>query len=353
MDDISVIGLPELQAHLELLLDDPSLPLDMRILDDFELQLTEDNIPSLIPILLPLLIGVWKSATQDPTALHSLTIKLLSPLSFTEALTIADPPSVLRALVSRLPGANLLALAILHKAVESTTDVAILALLPEIVETLVTSWLTSPDVGVGRRASKVLGDLLETDCEAIDNSTNNTHLTTAVNGSGAVNHRVPGDGNLWRLFLSHSALIQRLCTPGATRTTTQATISQGRLLRLLARLCTLNIRALSTPVFHDFGLPDAITARTGNALLQWAALGMVDPSDELMCFQLLDFFETFVSLMRVSSRSAETDDLVQTLLATALESDDELETVLRTLPDRTVEAEAEPLRQYIAGLLNR
>lgn len=37
---VPISGLPELQAHLEELTHDPSLPFDLRLLDDVELQLT-------------------------------------------------------------------------------------------------------------------------------------------------------------------------------------------------------------------------------------------------------------------------------------------------------------------------
>lgn len=71
-----------------------------------------------------------------------------------------------------------------------------------------------------------------------------------------------------------------------------------------------------------------------------------------MHLSLVDFFETFVSVMRVSRRSAEMDAFIRKLMATALECDSELEGALKTLPDRTIEDEAEPLRTYITGLLS-
>ena len=43
MDNIPVSGLPELQAHLQQLLDDGSVPFDAKLLDDVELQLTGNS----------------------------------------------------------------------------------------------------------------------------------------------------------------------------------------------------------------------------------------------------------------------------------------------------------------------
>ena len=79
---------------------------------------------------------------------------------------------------------------------------------------------------------------------------------------------------------------------------------------------------------------------------------MVDRSDILMHLNLIDFFETFVSLMRVSGRSDDKDEAVVGLVRTAIQGDEELETALRGLPDRTVEEEAEPLRMYITEILD-
>ena len=79
---------------------------------------------------------------------------------------------------------------------------------------------------------------------------------------------------------------------------------------------------------------------------------MVDKSDFLMHLTLNDFFETLVSVMRVSTRSPDIDIAIKALVKTAVRNDMELEAALETLPDRTVEEEAEALRRYISGLLD-
>jgi hypothetical protein len=310
---------------------------------------------------LPPLTEILKSTTQDPTPLLSLTIKLLSPLSFTRTLTIADPPSLLTALASPLPGANLLALAIVHKAAKTPSDAAILSTLPEVVEAVVKCWLACTDVGVGERAGRVLGDLLETDCETAGGNIDGAESRASLNGDQVVKRRVPGHGRLWHQILldpSNLQLIQQLCSPGSAdldlpRTNHQVSISQGRLLRLLPRLSPLDLVALSYAASPGlFTLPDGIGNAVPQGLLQWAALGMVDKSDILMHLSLVDFFEAFISVMRVSPRSAEVDSLIKSLLTAALQGDAELAAALKTLPDRTIEEEAEQLRTYIDGILS-
>ncbi|KAF4125398.1 hypothetical protein GMORB2_4238 [Geosmithia morbida] len=334
MDTISIHRLSELQTHLDDLTNDASTPFDAKLFDDVELQLTEDNIPPLLTALLPPLTTVLKSTTQDPTPCLSLTVKLLGPLTFARCLTIADPPSLTTALRSPLPGANLLALAVLHKAAASPADAAILSTMPDVFEDVLRCWLDAQDVGVAERAARVLGDVLEADCVV---------APSQLNGATAIQ---PGHGRLWSLLLESrptSTLIPRHATPSEQhpsdppRTDRQISLSQGRILRLLPRLASLNLAAISG---------------SDTALLPWAALAMVDRSDALMHLSLVDFFETLVSVMRVApTRSSSSDATLSALVKAAVADDDKLVEALRTLPDRTVEDEAEPLREYIGSLL--
>ncbi|KAG5955571.1 hypothetical protein E4U58_007047 [Claviceps cyperi] len=367
MDNVPIKRLCELEAHLQQLNDDPSLPFQVDLLEDVELQLTEDNIPPLLPRLLPLLAGCLKATAQDPTPLLSLTTKVLSPLSFTQRLEIADPPSLLTALSSPLPGVNLLAFTIIRKAADSPSDVSILRALPNLVEEMVRCWLATESVDVGELAARVLRELLETDCDvpqyyAVDDQDSQT---CADSNETDAERRVPGHGQLWQLIFSSRpslSLIQRYCsveaetTDGALpRAMHQVTISQGRLLRLLPRLCAMNYPGLSRCVYPDlFVLPSTELGRVGQGLLQWAALGMVDRRDFLMNLNLIDFFETLVSIMRRCKRSLELDSLMGNMVKTAIQLDDSdyrVEVSLKTLPSRTVEEEAEPLRAYITDLL--
>lgn len=250
-----------------------------------------------------------------------------------------------------MPGANLLALAILHKAASAPSDAAILSTLPDVFEELVRRWLEAEDVGVGEKAARVLGDLLETDCE----------VQGVVNGvTSSVSGAATGQARLWRLLFhdrSILSLIPDLCSLDSSRTDRQRSISQGRLLRLLPRLATLNLNEImtttGTPSRHPdlFRVTPDVGDDVGHGVLPWAALAMVDRADMLMHLMLIDFFETFVSIMRVRGRSLHHDDAVRRLVAAAVRTDDQLESALRSLPDRTVEEEAEPLRRYIQEIM--
>lgn len=309
--------------------------------------------------MLPPLTTILKSTTQDPTPCLSLTVKLLSPLPLTRTLTIADPPSLITALRSPLPGANLLALAIIHKGAATPGEAALLSTLPDVIEELVRAWLSAADTGVAEKAARVIGDLLETDCEVVGGGGGASH--PQVNGVAneivfppsaqqqlVRRRRTPGHGRLWGLLFGDRQVFSQiltLCSPHPDRTMNQTTLAQGRLLRLLPRLATLNLAPLSTTKF-----PDLLSDEGG--LLRWAALHMVDATDILMHLNLVDFFETLVSVMRVAeTRSGETDTQVGLLVRAAVGEDAELETALRSLANRTVEEEAEGLRAYIDELL--
>lgn len=360
-DALPVTGLEDLRAHLAALEADPSTPFDVKLLDDVELQLNESNIPPLLPVLLPPLAAILKSATQDPTPLLSLTVKLLSPLPFPRLLTIADPPSVLAALQSPLPGANLLGLAVVHKAAASPADAALLSTLDDVFLSMLTVWLVTPDTGVAEKAGKVLGDLLTTDCPKLappppEPQTNGTGpsaaAAAAASMSTAARPRNPGTGNLWSLFLDMSSLIRDVCSDAA-RPVRERTLSQGRVLRLLPRLATLDIAALTRAAAAASATGQPVFPEGG--LLPWAALEMVDRDDMLMRLNLVDFFEELVSVMRVAgSRSAETDADLRTVVRAASRAGDgdDVREALTSLPDRTVEEEAEPLREFVRYLLS-
>lgn len=208
----------------------------------------------------------------------------------------------------------------------------------------------------------MLGDLLESDCETIRPTEGvNGASSYDFNGLSTTRRRIPGHGRLWRVIFTQRPfleLIKTLCSPETahppTRPRHQTSLSQGRLLRLLTRLATLDIRAISTAHHQDlFPLSTTAIAPSDQGILQWAALEMLSGSDDiLMHLNLIDFFETFVSVMRVSRLTLEENAIVKKLVKVAAEGDGQLKEALRGLPNRTVEEEAEPLRAYISDLLD-
>lgn len=302
-------------------------------------------------------MSLLKTTTQDPTVVFTLTTKILSPLSFTQCLSLGGAESLISALQSPLPGANLLALNIIQKAATSPAEVDSLAASPELVEELLRTWLGSPDADVGGRATRVLGYLLETDCDIIpetSSATTNGVNDTGSSETGLVKRHVPGHASLWRLVIwdrHYLEIIVSLCRPAIINR--QATFAQDRLLRVIPRITALHPRAMAISPFPElFPLPEYADDSIGHGLLQWAALSMVDTSDVLMHQTLIVFYESFISIMRIAGDSADKDAIVRNVVKTATSQDQELLQSLKTLPDRTVQEEAEPLAKYISRILD-
>jgi hypothetical protein len=317
----------------------------------------------LVVRFLPKLTAILKQYKEDPTVIVSLTVKLLGPVSFTQVLSLASEESLIQALDSPAPAANILAMTVLHKAAASPAAAAILSAMPQLVAAFLRRWLAAPQVEIGQKGGKVLGDLLDIDCELPPPPRPSVRDAPRTE---LVLRKAPGQAKLWRLlFLEKSAymFLLALCSGRHPDTTDphQLSLAQGRLLRILPRLSALNFQAVSrsaftatTPVHltngHD-GDSSPAGPRSGEGLLQFAALRMVDKSDVLMHLSLVDFFEVFVSLMRVTERSVHKLETIRAIVAEAVAEDQELKEALVSLPDRTVEEEADDLRRWLREVM--
>ncbi|KAK3361224.1 hypothetical protein B0T24DRAFT_562819 [Lasiosphaeria ovina] len=364
MDTTPISGLDELEKHVDDLVQDPSIPLNAKLFDDVELQLTESNTPAVIVRFLPKLTAILKQYTEDPTVLASLAIKLLRPVSFIQVLSLASEESLVQALDSPAPAANLLAMTVIHKAAASSADVAIFSTMTSVVVSFIRRWLAAPQVEVGQKGGIVLGDLLDVDCELpmppVPGRTA-THTELVLRKS-------PGQGKLWRRLFTDRAiytLLVALCAGRHADTSANAhqlSLAQGRVLRILPRLAALNLRTVSQSgiiattavnVTNGHGESDRSIPKPkqGEGLLQFAALRMVDKSDALMHLSLVDFFEAFVSLMRVTEYSAHKVEVARALLCEAIEDDLVLKEALLSLPERIVPEEADDLRRWLQEVM--
>jgi len=395
METTPISGLDGFDKHLDELIHDPSLAVNPKLFDDVELQLTgtlslrlflphkvlitgtESNIPPLIPRFLPRLTTILKQYTQDPAVIVSLTIKLLGPVPFGQVLQLASPDELIQALDSPAPAANLLAMAVLQKAASQPQDVAMLCLIPHLVAAFIRRWLAAPQVEVGQRGNKVLGALLDIECELPPPPP--PTRPDAGHHTALVLRRAPGQGKLWNLLFSDPTMYNLLLDliagrhPDTEGDAHQLSLAQGRVLRILPRLASINFRAVSrsnitapTPVHFTNGSSSSTdmdvdgeirhhqppaSPKPGEGLLQYAALRMVQKSDTLMHLSLVDFYEALVSLLRVTEYSALKLETLRAMLSEAIAGDEVLREALLTLPDRTVEEEAEDLRRWLQELL--
>ncbi|KAH9889663.1 hypothetical protein F4778DRAFT_386150 [Xylariomycetidae sp. FL2044] len=353
MDTTPVSGVDELEQHLDQLIADPTLKPTLKLFDDVELQLTDANIPPLIPRLLPKITDILKQYQQDPAILCSLAIKLLGPLTFTQILSLASGESIIQALRSPAPSANILAMTIIEKASKSPSEAAILAMMNNLVTEFISRWLGAPQVEVGEKGSRVLGDLLDVDCDTRPPD------GLAVNGTEVVVRKPPGQGLLWRRIFHDRdvyALVLSLCTSGPHQNAEgglddqQVSLAQGRLLRVLPRLAALNFAAVSKTDFPELNSRYAHFEGDGG-VLQFAALHMINRDDMLMHLSLIDFFETLLSIQRITPFSTYKMGTLKTLLSAATRDDSSLREAITSIHERTIPEEADDLRRFITDLI--
>jgi len=283
-------------------------------------------------------------------------------VSFTQVLSLASEESLIQALDSPAPAANILAMTVIHKAAANPGDVAILSLMASLVAAFIRRWLAAPQVEVGTKGGKVLGDLLDIDCELPPPPP----PSQAEDNTALILRKSPGQGKLWRRLFGDKTMYLLLLdlisgrhadTSGNTH---QLSLAQGRILRVLPRLAALNFQAVSQSAFvattpsrltNGHGSDSSTGPKEGEGLLQFAALHMVDKADTLLHLSLVDFFEVFVSLMRLTEYSAHKVETIRGILRQALADDPLLKESFEALPDRTVPEEADSLRRWLREVL--
>ncbi|KAJ4352866.1 hypothetical protein N0V85_009627, partial [Neurospora sp. IMI 360204] len=333
------------------------------------------------------------------------------------------------ALESPFPAANILGMTMLHKAAAAPSEVAQLAEMREVVKAFVKTWLGHAEVSVGEKGGRVMGDLLDVDCEQepparpqrrmaghhpLDAGMPTWHdmVLRKEKGSGALWKRIFADEEIYGMVLDLLAgrhedtdvtSADAGDEEGRKQKARQLTLAQGRILRILPRLAALDLEMLvrsevrapepgyyataaatngtstnghgntrtngttgSRPNHHNGDIlmngveeeeeeqaqmPLPAPPRQGQGLLHFAALRMVDRNDILMHLSLIDFFEAFVGLMRVTPHSEYKVETVKEILREALADDKLLRENLESLPDRTVDEEKEELRGWLREVL--
>lgn len=340
--------LDELESHLDELQqqDDPSAHFNASLFDRINYQLGPVEYPELTARLLPKVAVIIKKCAAAaessadwkgyPPPLITLTIKLLRPLPFTQALELCQPEYLITALASPEPYINELAFAILEKASRSPSDASILASTPDLLEAFLDRWLSSPAVGVGHQGVRILGDLLDIDSPLSQpvftddqkQAYDITLVRRAAQGHGAVWRRLFGDEALcWQV-------LQKMDTAFPSESAEQNVIAQrsfaqDRFLRLLPRLAVLDFASLNRSTTQLS--PSGPTV----SLLAFAVLFMVDRrGDELMHLTWIDFMQKLVGALRVADTAKLSVDALRSLVRDA--DDTQLFDALWSMPENLV-----------------
>ena len=302
--------------------------------------MAENNIPPLIPRLLPNLTQILSTYEKDPTILASLATKLLKPIQFTQALTLASEDSLIQALRSPAPSANILGLTVIEKAARSASDTAILSIMKGVVMAFIRTWLSTPHVEVGEKATKALGDLLDVDCDR-------RTIEKRMDGMEITLRRTPGQGLLWRRIFQDREiydLLFDLCsfeTIGSEEgqlDERQKSLAQARLLRILPRLAALDFHTVSHSNFPDVEAEYGLEGEVG--VLWFAAAHMVNKEEDmLMHITVIDFFAEFLESISITEISPSTMAYLKKLLKKVTESD---QTMYKSLESIALHPESAP-----------
>jgi hypothetical protein len=277
------------RSHLAQVQENPSVALDIPLIDKLKLQLVESTdrvVPatllSQISVLLPIL-------QEDPTPITTLGIRATAYFTFTDLQSVDPPINLVAGFKAPSPPINLLALSLLAKAGQKYSEAAIVAGDSDLVASLVELWLSTSSGEVAQAALDTLWALLEVD---VANYLENGEYEHTGDESHA------GQGLLWRRVFTDKdvyGLLFGLCSlqsdaPGDL-SKRERTLAQGRLMTLLAKAGKLRWDIISTAQ-----VPEIEAKYQSRSLLHFATCHMVQVTDVLMHMTLLNFFRELLEI---------------------------------------------------------
>ncbi|KAI9875564.1 MAG: hypothetical protein M1830_008333 [Pleopsidium flavum] len=286
--------LSAIQDHLSEVAQTPSLPLNEKLLEEFQAQFSESTDRASIAELINQLSGVLPSLQQDPTPIVKLISTIIKPATFTFNDVLSIQPSVdfVAGFNTSSAPINLVTLELLMKATYTASDAAIVAGQPGVAMALIQLWLCTPETAVGQKAQEVLWGLLEVDHKR---QTQEEHRDLSVRIDGNI-ERGEGQGLVWRRLFGDRDIYGRLLSICSLQTVGQAnqpskrdkTVAQARLMDLIPKVAKLDWDIISVSHFPDI---ESYYGVKGGGLVEFAALHMVDVADDLlMHVTLIDFF---------------------------------------------------------------
>lgn len=279
----------DVKAHLAKIQSDPSTTIDIPLIDRLKLQLIESTDPVVPATLLSQISALLPLLQEDPTPLTTLATKATSYFSFTDLRSIDPPVNLTAGFQAPSPPINLLALSLLAKAGEKSSDAAIVAGDPGLVLSLVELWLSTTSTAVAQAALDTLWALLEVDLASpLENGEHEASSETIHGGQGLMWRRVFTDKDVYGLLFGLCSLQNG--APGEL-SKRERTVAQGRLMGFLVKAGTARWDIVS-----NSQVPDIEAKYQSKSLLQFAACQMVDTSDVLMHMTLLTFYRELLEI---------------------------------------------------------
>jgi hypothetical protein len=277
------------KTHLAKVQEDPSTPLDTSLIARLKLQLIDRTDPVVPATLLSQIAVLLPVLQEDPTPLTTLATAACASLSFTDIRSVEPTINLIAGFKAPSEPINLLALSLLAKAGQASSDAAIVAEDSELVAALVELWLSTTSTAVAQAALDALWALLEVD-------------TASPLEQGEYDHTIDdgraGQGLMWRRVFTDKdvyGLLFGLCSlskdaPGDL-SKRERTVAQGRLMGFLVKAGHLRWDIISKSQVVD------VEAKyQSSSLLDFAASRMVDPGDVLMHMTLLGFYKDLLDI---------------------------------------------------------
>jgi len=286
-----------LHEHLQRVEEDSNLELDRKLLEDCEVLLPPEIVsdPKALRLVVQQASALLFSLHQDPTPLAKLLITLVKPFSFSDILEQNTPDDFVAGLRVEAQPYNILVLSLLGKASRNARDAATLAGMPQVVHSVITLWLSTPDMSVAETAGILIMDLLKIDREPSDVAIHGVgnDVDHSNKGQGLMWRRVFGDKDVYSLFFSMTDLKDSKDPRLSKR---EKTIAQSRVLAIMPRIGLLDwnyaVRSHHADIEGQHGLDT-----DNEGLLDYVALHMVDyKSDVLIYMNLLQFFANLLPL---------------------------------------------------------
>lgn len=276
------------KSHLEQVQHDPSMRLDLSLIDKLKIELTENTDRVVPATLLTQISELLPALQEDPTPLTTLGIKATAYFTFTDLRSVDPPINLIAGFKAPSPPINLLALSLLEKAGQVPSDAAIVSGDSELVSSLVELWLSTSSTAVAQAALDVIWALLEVDLASPLEAGDYSHENDERAGQGLMWRRMFTDKGVYGRLFSLCSLEDNGPESLPRR---DKTIAQGRLMSLLVKTGTLRWDIISSPQ-----IPEIESKYQSASLLHFAACQMVDKSDVLMHMTLLGFFHDLLEI---------------------------------------------------------
>ena len=318
MDVVSTAPFQELLTHLSEIENDPHHKrLNSELLKDVGNSLGPSTSRDDAWTLLMTGERILNIIEEDPRPLTRLLEKDISLIPFNELKDTISVDKLEGGLDSPSTPIQLLCLAYLRKAADSPSGAAWVGSTSSLVNSLITTWLSSPSTEVAEQATEVILALLEVDHVKQKTLVEEKGRKGEAEGQGLLWRRLFHDPDIYALFFDLTSLRSPKYLNGSKKDIQQATISQGRLFDFIARISELDWSHTTQSHFPEIeakycGANFGEKGGDRSSLLQYAASYMIDETDALMSLLRRDFFVKLLTM--IQEQGAECEVLPKRLL---------------------------------------